>query len=45
MMPLPGRLLRSKRQEEARAFNKWRAKYGGTDASMISQIKTLEDEN
>lgn len=24
---------------------KWRAKYGGMDASMISQMKALEDEN
>ena len=27
------------------SFYKWRAKYGGMDASMISQIKSLEDEN
>jgi putative transposase len=27
------------------SFYKWRAKYGGMDAYMISQIKTLEDEN
>jgi putative transposase len=27
------------------AFYKWRAKYGGMDASMISQMKQLEDEN
>ena len=26
-------------------FYKWRAKYGGMDASMISQMKSLEDEN
>ena len=26
-------------------FDKWRSKYGGMDASMISQIKELEDEN
>ena len=26
-------------------FYKWRAKYGGMDASMMSQMKTLEDEN
>lgn len=25
------------------AFYKWRAKYGGMDASMISQMKQLED--
>ena len=27
------------------SFYKWRAKYGGMDASMISQMKVLEDEN
>jgi len=27
------------------SFYKWRAKYGGMDASMISQMKALEDEN
>ncbi|MFD1226657.1 transposase [Pseudochrobactrum kiredjianiae] len=27
------------------SFYKWRAKYGGLDASMIAQTKTLEDEN
>lgn len=27
------------------SFYKWRAKYGGIDASMISQMKSLEDEN
>ena len=27
------------------SFYKWRSKYGGMDASMISQIKALEDEN
>lgn len=26
-------------------FYKWRAKYGGMDASMMSQMKPLEDEN
>ena len=26
-------------------FYKWRAKYGGIDASMTSQMKALEDEN
>ncbi len=26
-------------------FYKWRAKYGGMDASIISQMKALEDEN
>ena len=27
------------------SFYKWRAKYGGMDAFMISQMKSLEDEN
>jgi putative transposase len=27
------------------SFYKWRAKYGGMDASRISQMKSLEDEN
>lgn len=26
-------------------FYKWRAKYGGMDASLMSQMKALEDEN
>ena len=26
-------------------FYKWRAKFGGMDASMISQMKAVEDEN
>jgi len=26
-------------------FYKWRAKYGGMDASMMSQMKALEDDN
>ena len=26
-------------------FYKWRAKYGGMDASMMSRTKALEDEN
>jgi putative transposase len=26
-------------------FYKWRAKYGGMDASIISQMKALEEEN
>ena len=26
-------------------FYKWRAKYGGMDASMVSRSKELEDEN
>ena len=27
------------------SFYKWRAKYGGMDASMVSQMKALEEEN
>ena len=27
------------------SFYKWRAKYGGMDASMVSQMKAIEDEN
>ncbi len=27
------------------SFYKWRAKYGGLDASMVSRLKELEDEN
>jgi putative transposase len=27
------------------SFYEWRAKYGGMDASMISQMKAVEDEN
>ena len=27
------------------SFYKWRSNYGGMDASMISQMKALEDEN
>ncbi|KQY08791.1 transposase [Rhizobium sp. Root73] len=27
------------------SFYKWRAKFGGMDASMVSQIKRMEDEN
>lgn len=26
-------------------FYKWRAKYGGMDASMMSQMRALEEEN
>ena len=26
-------------------FYKWRSKFGGMDASMISQMKSIEDEN
>jgi putative transposase len=27
------------------SFYKWRAKYGGMDASLMSQMKAMEDEN
>ena len=27
------------------SFYKWRSKYGGMDASMVSQMKSLDDEN
>ena len=27
------------------SFYKWRAKFGGMDASMVSQMKTMADEN
>jgi len=27
------------------SFCKWRAKYGGMEASLISQMKAIKDEN
>jgi putative transposase len=27
------------------SFYKWRSRYGGMDASMVSQMKAMEDEN
>ena len=27
------------------SFYKWRANYGGMDASMVSQMKAMEEEN
>jgi len=27
------------------SFYKWRARYGGMDASLISQMKAMEEEN
>ena len=27
------------------SFSKWRAKYGGMDASMVGQMNAMEDEN
>ncbi len=29
----------------AASFYKWRAKYGGMEASIVSQMKAIEDEN
>ena len=42
-MPVP-ELCREHGMSTA-SFYKWRSKYGGMDASMISQMKALEDEN
>ena len=42
-MPVP-ELCREQGISSA-TFYKWRAKYGGMDASMMSQMKALEDEN
>jgi putative transposase len=41
--PVP-ELCREHRMSTA-SFYKWRSKYGGIDASMIIQMKALEDEN
>ena len=32
-------------QMSSATFYKWRAKYGGMDASMVSEMKGLEEEN
>ena len=42
-MPIPD-LCREHGISTASFYN-WRAKYGGMDASMMSQMKALEDEN
>ena len=42
-MPLP-QLYHEHGISSAR-FCRWRAKYGGLDASMMNQMKTLEDVN
>ena len=42
-MPVPD--LCREHQMSSATFYKWRAKYGGMDASMISEMKGLEDEN
>lgn len=33
------------RRASTASFYKWRSKYGGVDASMMSQMKSLQDEN
>ena len=42
-LPVP-ELCRQNGMSDA-SFYKWRAKYGGMDASMIAEKKALEDEN
>lgn len=42
-LPVP-ELCRQHGMSDA-SFYKWRAKYGGMDASIISEKKALEDEN
>ena len=42
-MPVP-ELCREHGMSSA-TFYKWRVKFGGMDASMISQMKSIEDEN
>lgn len=42
-VPLPG-LCREHGMSSA-SFYKWRAKFGGIDASMMASLKELEDEN
>jgi putative transposase len=32
-------------QISAATFYKWRAKFGGMDASMMSELKSMQDEN
>ena len=42
-VPVPE--LRREHGISSASFYKWRAKYGGMDTSMMSQMKALEDEN
>ena len=42
-MPVP-ELCREHGMSSA-TFYKWRSKFGGMDASLISQMKSIEDEN
>ncbi len=37
--------VRAQRSVSNASFYKWRAKYGGMDASMVSRMKAIEDEN
>lgn len=39
-----GELCRAHDMRSA-SFYKWRAKYGGMDESLISQMKAMEEEN
>lgn len=41
-LPVPE--LRREHEMSNASFYKWRSKYGGMDALMISQMKALEDE-
>jgi len=42
---IPVLTLCREHQMSSATFYKWRAKYGGMDASMVSEMKGLEDEN
>ena len=42
---LQGETQRPQRNDTIASFYKLRSKYGGMDASMISQMKALEDQN
>lgn len=42
---VPALTLCREHQISSATFYKWRSKYGGMDASMISGMKSLEDEN
>lgn len=41
----PGPELCRKHGMSSATFYKWRAKFGGMDASMMARLKELEDEN
>ena len=42
---IPGAELCREHGMSDASFYKWRAKFGGMDASMVSQMKSMEDEN